>query len=125
MSPCGETMTTMPAYRTTPFIDPVPRCPGWHDAQCRIAWHPRDGEPVVVVGAYLDAHSPAGPVSLGCGIETAAEAVGMLDWLEEAPGEELTALCDLVSAQLAEQPWAEVICPLGRLRVELVPARPE
>lgn len=115
----------MTSYNTAAFIDPIPRAPGWHDAYGHISWHPRGGEPVATTGAYLDAHSPDGPVSLGCGIETAAEDVGMLDWLEDAPDGEVTGLCELVDAQLAERPWAEVVCPLGKVRIGLVPARPE
>lgn len=39
-----------------------------------------------------------------------------------APGTELEGLCEMVDAQLTEKPWAEVVCRLGRVRVELVPA---
>lgn len=112
----------MTAYNTRPFIDPIPRAPGWYDAHCHVSWHPRGGEPTVVTGAYLDAHAPDGAVSLGCGVEEAADDVGMGDWLAEAADDELTGLCDLVTTQLAERSWAEVKCPLGMVRIGLVPA---
>lgn len=114
------------SYDTAAFIDPTPRVPGFHDAWCRVTWTPRGGDPVTVTGGYLDGDSPNGTVSLGCGIECAVDALGISDLL--ADSDHIVAVADLVSAQLAERPWATVKCPDGEAWLELVareyPAEP-
>ena len=62
-------------------------------------------------------YSPSGAITLGCGIEQALADLG-IDFLDY---EHLLTVCDLVDHQLAEQPWAELKCPQGTARIELVP----
>ena len=59
----------------------------------------------------------SGAITLGCGIELALADLG-IDFLDY---EHLLTVCDLVDRQLAEQPWAELKCPQGTARIELVP----
>ena len=106
-------------YDTTPFIDLEERAPGFHDVSCKVTWTPRH-DPAsarTVVGDYLDADAPGGVVTLGCGIEMCLFEleVGRLDL------EHLLAICRLVDQQLARQPWAELTCPEGTARIDLVP----
>jgi hypothetical protein len=107
-------------YATAAYIDPEPRCPGFHDAICRVTWTPSDppSAPRSVDGAYLDANGPDEPIFLGCGIEGALHDLGISALIEY---EHLVDVADLVSRQLAERPWAEVKCAAGVARVELVP----
>ena len=114
MSVPSGTLTDM--YRTTPFIDPIPRLPGWHDVRCSLTWTPRGDHPRSVVGDYLDAHAPDGVVFLGCGVEAAADDLGIADLLAD----HAVAVADLVTAQLARQPAATVVCRHGTARVELL-----
>jgi hypothetical protein len=109
-------------YPTPTYIDPEPRCPGFHDAHCEVTWTPHDpaGTPRRISGAYLDAPSAGGQISLGCGIEEALHDLGISELIEY---EHLVDVADLVSRQLAEHPWAEVKCAAGVARVELVPRR--
>jgi hypothetical protein len=109
-------------YNPRLFVDPRPRLPGspeFHDVRCRVVWIPRHAKlPLqrVIVGDYLDADSRSGAITLGCGIEQALADLGIdLDY------EHLLTVCDLVDQQLAEQPWAELKCPQGTARIELVP----
>jgi hypothetical protein len=85
-----------------------------------VAWTPRDAQPPrqhIIVGDYLDADSPSGAITLGCGREQAFADLG----IDSIDYEYLLTVCDLVDHQLAEQPWAEVKCPQGTARIELVP----
>jgi hypothetical protein len=109
-------------YNSKVFVDPRPRVPGYpefHDVRCRVAWIPHHAKlprQRVIVGDYLDAESPSGAITLGCGIEQVLADLGIdLDY------EHLLTVCDLVDQQLAEQPWAELKCPQGTARIELVP----
>jgi hypothetical protein len=70
-------------HHTAEFIDPIPRCPGWHDVHARVTWTPRGGESVTVEGVFLDANSPDGPVFMGCGLEDIAEALDLWDVIED------------------------------------------
>ncbi|MDT5172881.1 MAG: hypothetical protein QOG37_132 [Mycobacterium sp.] len=110
-------------YNPTPFVDPRPRVPGYpgfHDVRCRVVWTPRVPKLArqrIIVGDYLDADSPSGAITLGCGIEQALADLG----IDSLDYEHLLTVCDLVNHQLAEQPWAELKCPQGTARIELVP----
>lgn len=106
-------------YDTRAFTDPAPRMPGFHDVACRVAWTPRNAEdarPRHIVGDFLDADSPCGAVTLGCGIEEALSRLN-IDFLDYG---HLLAVCELVDRQLAEHPWAELRCPQGTARIELI-----
>lgn len=72
---------------------------------------------VTIVGDYLDAESPTGTVSLGCGIESAQHDLGISDLVDH---KHLVAIADLVSAQLPRQPTAEVTCTEGKAVLQLV-----
>ncbi|KAA1432697.1 hypothetical protein [Mycolicibacter arupensis] len=107
-----------PAYGTALFIDPEPRCPGWHDVAATITWTPRNGgDAVIVSGEFLDANSPGGVIFMGDGIE---EVLSALD-LWHLVGNDCTYLCDLVTTQLGEHPNAVIHCPGGTARLELIP----
>ena len=110
----------VPTYDAQLFTDPTPRVPGFHDVQCRITWtpHAEGAACITVSGDYLDAESPMGAVSLGCGIESALHDLGISDLIDY---DHLVTVADLVSAQLARQPRAEVNCRHGKAVLELVP----
>lgn len=106
-------------YDTLPFTDPTPRVPGFHDVACRVVWTPRrpaDARPSHITGDFLDADSPGGTVTLGCGIEEALSRLN-IDFLDY---DHLLAVCELVDRQLAVHPWAELRCPQGTARIELI-----
>lgn len=105
-------------YTSTPFVDPLPRAPGFHDTRCRVTWAARGSDgPLTIIGDYLDADSPGGAITLGCGIEMALAHLG-IEFLDHG---HLLAVCGLVDRQLAEHPWAALRCPQGTARIELVP----
>ena len=107
-------------YSPAPFVASHPRAPGFHDVRCRATWTPAGAEPSlrrIVVGDYLDADSPCGTVTLGCGIEALLSDL-RIDFVDY---DHLVTVCELVSRQLAERPWATLRCPLGAARIELVP----
>lgn len=109
----------MIAYDTRPYIVREPRREGWHDVHARVVWTPLWGHPLVVTGAYLDANSPNGAIFMACGIEDIADQLGMTYAI--ADDEHTIAICELVTVQLEQHPWAELLCPQGHLRIELVP----
>lgn len=85
----------------------------------RVTWTPREGDTTSAIGDYVDG---AGDVaSLGCGIEEAADALGLLAELENT--EKYLTICDLINRQLAQRPWAVLVCPEGTARLELVEVR--
>lgn len=88
--------------------------------RCRATWTPSGAGPSlrrVIVGDYLDADSPCGAVTLGCGIEAALSDLD-IDFVDY---DHLVTVCEMVSRQLAERPWAELKCPQGTALIELVP----
>lgn len=108
------------SYETRPFIAAEPRVPGFHDVRCRATWTPRGVEdPQVsrVLGDYLGADGPAGTVYLGDGIESALHDLG----IDFVGYEHLVRIADLISRQLGTRPWAELRCPRGPARIDLVP----
>lgn len=104
-------------YDTRPFIATDERVPGFHDVACDVTWTPRNHPTAArtVFGDFLDADSPDGSVTLGCGIELCMELLG-IDFVDY---DHIVGICDLVNRQLASQPWAELRCPQGTARVEL------
>lgn len=107
-------------YDTKPYICPEPRFAGWHDAACRVTWTPTDGDPVTVIGDYLDGDGPAGPITLGCGIEAAVTDLGLEDLVFSRDEDYAVSIAEAVDHQLARRTWALLACPEGTLRVELV-----
>ena len=108
-------------YDTSSFIDPVPRVPGFHDANCLVRWtwnSPNCPAEVTIRGTFLDGDGPCGAITLGCGIEEALDGLGISDLLDY---DHILAVCDVVDRQLATRPWAEVKCRQGTARIELVP----
>lgn len=106
-------------YDTTPFTDADERAPGFHDVSCEVTWTPRNDPAAArrVFGDFLDADSPGGTVTLGCGIEMGLHVLG-IDFVDY---DHLLTICELVNRQLAIQPRAELKCPEGTARIELVP----
>ncbi|SIF35974.1 hypothetical protein [Mycobacteroides abscessus] len=102
-------------YDLTPYIaDPTER---W--LRTRVTWTPREGDTTSAIGDYVD--GMGGTASLGCGIEEAADAIGLLAELEDT--EKYLVVCDLINRQLAQRPWAVLVCPEGTARLELVELR--
>ncbi|MDO3055641.1 Uncharacterised protein [Mycobacteroides abscessus subsp. massiliense] len=108
----------MIAYDTRQFIVQSPRHAGWHDVFARVVWTPLWGHPIVTTGPFLDANEPSGPVFLACGIEDIAAELGMTYAI--ADDEHVIAVCELVTVQLEQHPHAELLCPEGYLRIDLV-----
>lgn len=103
-------------YDLDPYTDPVdPHL--W----CTVRWRWRDtGETIGAVGDYLDVVD--GMPALRCGIYQAAEDMGLPDeWLDDDAFS--LAVSAKVDRQLALTPRAELRCPLGVLRVDLVSPR--
>lgn len=80
----------------------------------RVTWTPRSGHVVTVTGDYLEATATT-PV-LTCGMYEICAALG----LPEPNDEHALAISALVDPQLARREWAEVVCPEGHFRIELV-----
>lgn len=81
---------------------------------CRVVWYPRGGggEPVVVTGDFVNAWETP---TLACGLGEIVDALGHV----------LTATTyarvqRLVNEQLSQRPWAEITCPTGTARLELM-----
>lgn len=110
----------MTSYPTAAYIDPTPRRAGWHDVHVKVTWTSLHGGQRVIEGAFLDASSPDGPVFLACGIEDIAAALGLTYAI--ADPEHTIAVCELVTVQLEQHPYAELVCPEGQLRIELAHA---
>ncbi|CDO24074.1 hypothetical protein MMAG44476_20029 [Mycolicibacterium mageritense DSM 44476 = CIP 104973] len=101
-------------YDLTPFITDADRM--W--LQARVTWIPRDGgDTVTVSGDYLEGAD--GAAELGCGIEEMCDDLGIIHHLNDT--EHYLMLCDLVNRQLSRRPWAELHCPEGVARLELIP----
>ena len=105
-------------YDAMPFIDVNPNTPaGGFGTWCRVVWRPREGGRTHRACApYLDGEVATGVVTLGLGLDEWAEEVGLT--LTEA---ESLVIRNIVDAQLAEQPWAEIACRAGKSRIELCP----
>lgn len=107
-----------PMLITADAIHPVPRILGWYDVAVRVRYEPTDGGAGrEVVGAYVDAHEPEGPVFLGDGVEMLFSDLGLAFPELDA----LLALCDAVTAGLADSGTTTVPMTGGALTVTLVP----
>ncbi|MCV7194100.1 hypothetical protein [Mycolicibacterium brumae] len=113
----------IPAYDTRPLVNPTPRWPGFHAVNVRAVWTPTDGDPITVVGDYLDAAEPGAAVELGCGIEELATDLGVERLVFPRGLNYTITICTLVDRQLLQRPVAEVRCPDGTLRITPIPWR--
>lgn len=84
----------------------------------RVTWTPHGGDTISTRGDYVDGMGDT--ASLGCGIEELLDDLG-LPQLEDT--EHYLTVCDLVSRQLAQRPWAVLVCPEGMARLELSEVR--
>ncbi|MFZ2237988.1 MAG: hypothetical protein WAV90_00435 [Gordonia amarae] len=105
-------------YDTRPFIDLVPRVPGFHDVASWTLWVPVDGTAVSSGGCYLDADAPDGLIPLGCGIEEMCSDLGA-EWVFDRGDDYMTRVCALIDRQLVWEPSASLHCPEGRFLILL------
>lgn len=84
-----------------------------HD-NCRVTWMPRHGESMTVTGDFLDIKDDR--AVLACGIYDAGEALGF----GEPEDDYALAISTLVDRQLALRTCAELHCPEGHFRIELI-----
>ncbi|MFV8275805.1 hypothetical protein [Mycobacteroides abscessus] len=104
-------------YDLTPYVTDVDK--GW--LWTRVTWTPRDGgDTLTAESDYVGTEE--GTAELGCGIEQAADDLGMLHVLDDS--EHYLMLCDLINKQLRYRPWAILHCPEGTARLELIPPPP-
>lgn len=105
-------------YDPVAFVLPTPRLPGgtiWVE----VTWHPRHGSPRGALGAYA-VPTASGHIALLPGVVSVIVA----DLARPAlPEHHADRLAELVNAQLALMPRAEVRCPAGRATVVLHPRR--
>lgn len=87
---------------------------GWLRVRCHVTWTPRRSDEITITGDHLDIKD--GAVVLTCGIYDACEQLGLPD----PEDEHALAISALVDKQLALRTCAELHCPEGHLRVELV-----
>lgn len=100
-------------YDLTPYVSTDD--PRW--LWTRVTWTPRGGgDTVTVSGDYVG--TEVGTPELGCGIEQAADDLGLLAVLDDTS--HYLLICDLVNRQLRHHPWAVLTCPEGTARLELV-----
>lgn len=104
---------TLP-YDVRPFLVPNPHGYDPEEVFCRVTWTPRGGEPVTTEGAHLDIGHPP---MLHCGLEA---MVTDLDLWDIVPAD-YSYICRAVNRQLELRPWAELVCPAGFARLDLVP----
>lgn len=90
------------------------------DVCCTVVWTPRSGDAVTVTGLYLDGCRSTGEIVLSCGIEEMLSDLDLWGVIADDDSKRWV-VCDLVNLQLERRPWAEVICPEGRARLELLP----
>lgn len=99
-------------YDLSPYVSDEDRM--W--LQTRVTWTPRDGgDTVSVTSDYVDGVD--GYAHLGCGIESILPDLGLPHFDDS---EKYLLICDLINRQLAWRPWAELVCPEGTARLELV-----
>ncbi len=101
------------SYDITPYI--VNPDEGWLLA--RVIWTPRGGDTVCAEDDYVDGQDDT-TAHLGCGIESALEDLGLPQFNDTG---KYLAVCDIVNRQLEYHPWAELHCPEGVARLELIP----
>lgn len=102
------------SYDITPYVTDVDE--GWLWA--RVTWTPRGGgDTVTAESDYVDGRDGT-TAHLGCGIEEALDALGLPQFnvIEKS-----LMVLDLINRQLAWRPWAELWCPAGTARLELIP----
>lgn len=103
---------TESAYDTRPYAD--------HDYPSLLwvlaTWSPRDGGPARATrGDYANIWED-GEVRLNCGVTEAAYSLGLGEVLESDEDH----IIELIDRQLIRRPVAELVCPAGVLRLELV-----
>lgn len=103
---------TLP-YDITPYLVPNPRGYDPEDVYCRVTWTPRGGEPVMTEGGHLD---PEESPTLRCGLEEIVTNLGLWDIVPA----DYSYITRAVNHQLRYRPWAELVCPQGTARLELV-----
>lgn len=85
----------------------------------RISWTPSDGgEAVTATSDYVNGGGGL-EANLCCGLEAALADLGLPQFEDTA---HYVRVCDLVDRQLAQRPWAVLVCPQGTARLELVTA---
>lgn len=102
------------SYDLTPYVSVADE--RW--LRTRVTWAPREGDTTSVHGDYVD--GMGGTASLGCGIEELLDDLGLPQFTDE---QKYLAVCDLVTRQLAQRPWAVLVCPEGVARLELSEVR--
>lgn len=98
-------------YDLTPYIANVDE--GW--LWTRVTWTPHGGDTVSAESDYVDGRD--GTAHLGCGIEQALDDLGLPQFEDT---EKYLMVCDITNRQLAQRPWAVLVCPEGTARLELV-----
>lgn len=102
------------SYDLTPYVAVADE--RW--LRARVTWTPHGGDTTTAIGDYVD--GMGGTASLGCGIEELLDDL-RLPQFEDT--EHYLAVCDLVNRQLAQRPWAVLVCPEGVARLELSEVR--
>lgn len=102
------------SYDLTPYVAVADE--RW--LRTRVTWTPTTGDAVNVSGDYVDGMGDT--ASLGCGIEELLDDLGLPQLEDDA---KYLRVCDLVNHQLAQRPWAVLVCPEGSARLELSEVR--
>ena len=92
--------------------------PDTEGIHCRVTVTLPDGTTRTVTGDYLDLE---GYPVLRCGIEEAAQQLGLVHLLDDTT--RYTAVCQTVTRQLAWRPFAVLRCPELSIRINLIPPR--
>lgn len=101
-------------YDLTPYV--ANAAEGW--LQARMSWTPRGGDTVTAESDYVDGRD--GAAHLGCGVEQALDDLGLPQFNDS---EKYLQVCDIINRQLERRPWAELHCPEGVARLELISPR--
>lgn len=102
------------SYDTAPYIGVDENGCDAMFIDCRVTWTPRGGETVVIEGDHLNNWEHP---TLACGLEEIVTELGLWDIVPA----DYSPICRAVNRQLELRPWAELKCPHGKARLELVP----